>query len=232
MWEIFLGISLSFSKFPWWKSVKAENQWINGIAFQNWRGKNYVSEQQRIWGPSLQTYSANFCNNSCRILILSYSRFYNSDSELFSTENLWEFKKAFPFLLLWLLLNAFLLFFCWGVKMMVIGWNCIGRVPPIEEALKTLVLQLVQYKFCLGWWRSRHHRCRHSRLRWIRIFRASIRKDRTSKQLESYWLFMNCNWNLSNKLNYYSVWKITKKVAFNIGQILIKMPFLASFLKT
>ena len=88
MWEIFLKIP------SWWKSVKAENQWINGIAFQNWRGKNYVSEQQRIWGPSLQTYSANFCNNSCRILILSYSRFYNSDSELFSTENLWEFKNS------------------------------------------------------------------------------------------------------------------------------------------
>ena len=115
MWEIFLGISLSFSKFPWWKSVKAENQWINGIAFQNWRGKNYVSEQQRIWGPSLQTYSANFCNNSCRILILSYSRFYNSDSELFSTENLWEFKKAFPFLLLWLLWMHFY-FFLLGSK--------------------------------------------------------------------------------------------------------------------
>ena len=174
------------------------------LRFRIGEEKNYVSEQQRIWGPSLQTYSANFCNNSCRILILSYSRFYNSDSELFSTENLWEFKKAFPFLLLWLLWMHFY-FFCWGVKMMVIGWNCIGRVPPIEEALKTLVLQLVQYKFCLGW-RSRH-RCR---LRWIRIFRASIRKDRTSKQLESYWLFMNCNWNLSNKLNYYCL-KITQK---------------------
>ena len=161
MWEILLGISLSFSKFPWWKSVKAENQWINGIAFQNWRGKNYVSEQQRIWGPSLQTYSANFCNNSCRILILSYFRFYNSDSELFFHRKPLRIQEGISVptstVASLVLLNAFLLFFCWGVKMMVIGWNCIGRVPPIEEALKTLVLQLVQYKFCLGWWRSRHH---------------------------------------------------------------------------
>ena len=113
MWEIFLGISLSFSKFPWWKSVKAENQWINGIAFQNWRGKNYVSEQQRIWGPSLQTYSANFCNNSCRILILSYSRFYNSDSELFFHRKPLRIQEGISVpttVASLVLLNAFLLF--------------------------------------------------------------------------------------------------------------------------